>query len=80
MGTRNPREPQFSGQSASPTPPVPSRIIAQCLQRHERQLERLAEICLEAKDPATPFILATGRKVVDDLRIELLRDDIRKQG
>lgn len=80
MGTRNPREPQFSAQSASPTPPVPSRIIAQCLQRHERQLERLAEICLEAKDPATPAILAMGRQVVDDLRTELLRGDARNRG
>lgn len=54
-------------------------IIAQCLERHEQQYARLVEMCLEAKEQATPSILSMGRQVVDELREELLQGNIRRQ-
>ena len=49
------------------------RIIQDCLDRHEQQYARLIEMCLNDGEPATPFIAAMGRKVVDELRDEMLR-------
>lgn len=49
------------------------RIIQDCLKRHEQQYDRLRERCLEARDPATPFILAMAWKVKEELREEMLR-------
>ena len=49
------------------------RLIQDCLDRHEQQYTRLREMCLDAGDPATPFILALARQVKDELRDEMVR-------
>ena len=64
--------PRLSYQART-KPASPPRIIRDCLERHERQYDRLIEMCIEDGDPATPFIMAMGRKVVDELRDEMVR-------